>query len=363
MKILHIITTLSSGGAEKMLVDIVKQMQKLDVLCEVLVLTKEENFFGYQLDELNIPVYYGETNKVYSLKNILFIREIINANVYDCIHTHLFASQLYTPIAIKISKNNIPLITTEHSTHNKRRDIKIFLPLDCWIYKQYERIIAVSADTKLNLTAYLPQTKEKTVVIENGIELERYKNASSIEKKLLNNRISEKDIIILMVAAMREQKDQETLIRASKLLPKDYRVVFVGDGERFYDVKKYAEENGRENIVFLGRRTDIPSILATADVFVLSSKWEGFGLVVVEASAAGLPIVASDVGGLREVVKDIGGYLFKPGNEQDLANKIVKSLQENSKKKSNSLEKYDINSTVISYIDLYREILHKFFSF
>lgn len=358
MRILHIITTLSSGGAEKMLVDLVREMQKKKIQCEVAVLTKKGDFFGEELSSLNIPIYYGPTNNVYSLKNIIFIGEVLKKNSYDCVHTHLFAPQLFTPIALKLFRKKYLIITTEHSTHNRRRENKLFWLLDYWMYKKYNCIIAISEGTKQQLVKYMPKIEKKIVVINNGIQLEKYKNVLPLPFKELDTSLKNDEKIILMVAAMREEKDHETLIRASKLLPENYRVVFVGDGERFCDVKKYASNYGGNNILFLGRRSDIPSVMATADVFVLSSKWEGFGLAVVEAAASGLPVIASDVDGLRDIVKDIGGFLFKPGNEVDLAKKIQRIIDNNIKNISNKkLEKYSISNTADSYLRLYKKLL------
>lgn len=358
MKILHIIPTLSSGGAEKMLVDIVREMQKQKIQCEVIVLTKNDNFFGEQLEALNVPVYYGPSNKVYSVSNIQFIRSILLQNKFDCIHTHLFAPQLFTPLAMFLSTCNVSLITTEHNTHNKRRDSKMFYLLDRWMYNQYDAIIAISDGTKNQLNEYLPNTMSKTVVIENGIQVEHYKNMKPLPFDKIDRSLKVNEKIILMVAAMREQKDHETLIRASQLLPEDYRVVFVGDGERFDEVKQYAVVNGRENIIFLGRRSDVPAIMASSDLFVLSSKWEGFGLVVVEAAATGLPIVSSNVDGLREVVYEIGGSLFEPGNEKELATKIIESISV-EKKNNLNVKKYSIEKTVTSYVEVYEKLLEK----
>lgn len=357
MKVLHIISTLSSGGAEKMLIDIVREMKRQNINCEVAVLTKKNNFFGEQLTALNIPVYYGKTNKVYSVKNILFIRDILKNNKYDCIHTHLFSPQLFTIIAMMLTKYRYPLITTEHSTHNRRRSMKLFYLLDYWMYKKYNGIIAISNGTKEQLSAYLPDTFKKTVVIENGIQIEKYKYAKPYSKIKLHPSLNKDDKIILMVAAMREQKDHETLIRASKILPDNYRVVFVGEGKRFSEVKEYASKYGRNNIIFLGRRNDVPSIMASSDVFVLSSNWEGFGLVVVEAAAAGLPIVASNVDGLNQIVRDLGGYLFEPGNEVDLAKGILVAVDSKIKLNQENLNKYSIKKTVASYVEFYKKVI------
>jgi len=355
MKVLHILPNLGSGGAEKMLVDIVKEMLNQNVSCEVAVLTQAHNFFEEELKSLNIPIYYGNTRKVYAIQNIIFLRGLIKNNKYDCIHTHLFAPQLFTPIALKLANTTTTLITTEHSTHNKRRDNKLFYYLDAWMYKQYDKIIAITSDTKEKLINYIPDTTNKVEVIENGINISHYYNAVQIERREISPDLMNGEKIVLMVAAMREQKDHETLIRASVILPDDYRVVFVGDGERMAEVKEYAKKHGKRNILFLGNRKDVPSLMKTSDVFVLSSKWEGFGLAAVEAAAAGLPVVASNVEGLNDVVNTIGGQLFESYNEKELAKQIIIAFKR--KNKVFDVSKYTIETTVKKYLKIYNESL------
>lgn len=357
LRILHIITTLGSGGAEKMLVDLVIEMKKKDVLCEVAILTKKDDFFSEKLLKHGVKVYWGSTKQVYNVQNIFFIRSILKNHQFDVIHTHLFATQLYTPIAMKLLSINTKLVTTEHSTHNKRRDKRLFFLLDHFIYKQYDKIIAITKATKDNFNKYLKGTEYKTVVIENGIDLQQYEVAATSDRKSLVSSITLNDKIILMVAAMREEKDHETLIRASKMLPEDYLFIFVGDGERMDRVKEYANNYGSSRIHFLGKRNDVPSIMKAADIFVLSSKWEGFGLVAVEAMAAGLPVIVSDVPGLRDVVKDAGGTLFEAGNEQDLVKKILTITNSSLISESNfCIDKYSILNTASDYIEVYKNL-------
>ncbi|MEK5184009.1 glycosyltransferase [Solibacillus sp. FSL W7-1324] len=355
MRILHVIPNLGSGGAEKMLVDLIKEMLSQNIKCEVAVLTKNNNFFGKELDILNIPVYYGDTSKVYNIRNILFLKNIIKTKEYNCIHTHLYAPQLFTPLACQLINKKIQLLTTEHSTHNKRRNNKIFYLLDKWMYMQYSKIVAITKDTRTQLINYLPNLASNTVVIENGINEKIYSNAEPLAYNEISAEIKDEEKIILMVAGMREQKDPETLIRASKLLPKECRVVFVGEGERMEEVKRYAKEFGRNNILFLGARTDVPSLMKAATVFVLSSKWEGFGLVVVEAAAAGLPIIATDVEGLRDVVAKVGGNTFTPYDEKELSQLITQNLNEKIKKRS--ISTFSISTTAKKYLELYEVII------
>ncbi|OCS87061.1 hypothetical protein A6K76_14100 [Caryophanon latum] len=356
LKILHVIPNLDTGGAEKMLVDIVINMKKSNINCEIAVLAKAPNFFGDKLLEHEIKIYFGHDSNVYSLKNIFFLRNIINNNSYDCIHCHLFGAQLFTPLAMLGLNKDIPLVTTEHSTHNRRRDIKSFYLLDKWMYKKYRRIIAISEDTKLNLVKYLGFTEHITKVIINGIDLHAYKNGVPANRMEVLGVDNNKEILVLMVAGMREQKDPETLIRASKLLPENYTVLFVGDGERMNEVQQYAKDYGSKKVKFLGKRKDIASIMKMSNIFVLSSKWEGFGLVVVEAAATGLPVIASNVPGLNNVVKKLEGALFEVGNENALADLIIQSAS-NQNNTNLNLNEFSIENTVMQYIETYKSVI------
>ncbi len=128
--------------------------------------------------------------------------------------------------------------------------------------------------------------------------------------------------VITMIAAFREQKDQDTLIRAMALLPEGYRLQLVGDGVRRGALEALVHELGlEERVSLLGVRTDIPELMEGSDVMVLSSHWEGLSLSSIEGMASGRPFVASDVDGLREVV-DGYGVMFPEGDATALAEAI-----------------------------------------
>ena len=363
MKVLHIIPTLGVGGAEKMLVDMVESMVNRNINVEVLVLSQEDNFYASQIEILGVPLYYGKKDKVYHYSHIKTIRSFLKKN-FDIVHAHLFAPQLFLAISKQTIFTNSKFITTEHSTHNRRRENIIFKPIDKWIYNQYDTIITITKGTSYELNKYLPSTLKKTIVIENGVNLEQYKNAIPLGREKLIPNYKEKDILILMVAAMRIQKDHETLIRSSKYLPSNYHIIFVGDGERMKELQEYSSHYNHSNIHFLGRRSDIPSIMKTCDVFVLSSHWEGFGLVVIEAMAAGIPVIASNVNGLKEVINN-SGLLFDKGNEYELSQKIIQLAKNNQLRKKlinkgfDNIKRYEIKTTVDSYLNIYKQSCFK----
>jgi len=171
-----------------------------------------------------------------------------------------------------------------------------------------------------------------------------------------------KKIIIIQVSGFREEKDQATVIRAMQYLPENTQLFLVGDGttrSRCEQLVKELDLSGK--VLFLGIRTDVPELLKSSDIVVVSSHWEGFGLTAVEGMAAGKPVIASNVPGLNNVVNG-AGLLFTHEDEKDLAEKI-KSLIDNvdfyNKIVDNCRERaklYDINTMVDRYIELYKHL-------
>lgn len=166
-------------------------------------------------------------------------------------------------------------------------------------------------------------------------------------------------IKIVQIAGFRLQKDQDTLIRSLALLPENYEVYFVGDGERRKECELLTTSlNLSSRIHFLGICDNIPQILKEMDILVMSSHWEGFGLAAVEGMAAGKPVIASDVDGLCEVVKGYG-VLFPAGDAQALA-KEISYIGENrelyqcvAKRCFQRASDFDISKMVESYAKIY----------
>lgn len=361
MKVLQIITSLKTGGAEKLLVDIVPRLNQKEIMCDILTLVDEETPFKQELEKKNVKVFgLSKTMSVYNPRFIFKITPWLKQ--YDIIHTHLFQPQYWTGIAKALFSPKTHLITTEHSTTNRRRRIKIYKPIDRFIYGQYDKIISISEATMQKLIEYIGM-QEKMIMIPNGIDVNHFKNAEPVERKLLNNRLSEEDFIVTMVAGFREEKDQDTLIKSLPDLPKNIKLVLVGDGIRRKYCEQLAKNLGvKERVFFLGIRNDVANILKSSDVVAMISHWEGFGLSAVEGMAAGKPVIASDVEGLADIVKG-AGLLFPPGNAKELA-KVILRLKEDkqfAEKIANACyeraKKYDIEKTVEKLMQVYNSVL------
>lgn len=360
MKVLHIINSLHTGGAEKLLIDSLPLYKHYEIDVDILLLDSSETPFLKKLKEsFQGNIYLSSIKKIYSPKQIFEIKKYMN-NKYDIIHAHLFPVLYFVSVSRIFSSSKGKFVFTEHNTNNKRLQNFFFRQIDRLIYKQYQKIIAITPQVKDVLVDKLKISPQKIDVIYNGIDTQKYKMAQAYGK---TDFFNDSSIILMQVSRFQEQKDQKTVIRALGLLPEQYKLLLVGDGQLRKECEKLAMDlNLRERVKFLGVRMDIPELLKTSDIVIQSSHWEGFGLTAVEGMASGKPIVASDVAGLADIVKD-AGLLFEKGNEKDLAEKILSI--ENSEKYNLICQKclersksYDINYMVDSTIYLYNSLLN-----
>ncbi len=350
MKILHIITSLQIGGAEKLMVDLLPKLRNLGNEVELLLFDGTHTPFYDELECVGIKIHnISIGGNVYNPLNIFRLIKYIKR--FDIIHTHNTACQYYVPLAKILSNAKCKLITTEHSTNNRRRDIKFFKYLDKFVYHKYSCIISISEKTSTSLKNFIGRGNN-IITIENGIDLTKYNKLPSISLASSNK-------VITMIAGFRAAKDQDTLIKAISLLPNEYNLWLVGNGERREILINLATKlKISERVNFLGIRNDIPQILEQSHIVVLSSHWEGFGLSIVEGMSSKRPVLASDVDGLREIVKGYG-ILFPHQDYKALANEI-KAICENKDKynqvaiacKKRAMQ-FDINITAIKYNKVY----------
>lgn len=353
MKILHIITSLAIGGAEKLMVDLLPRLQQRGCSVDLFVLDGHETPFMQELRKANINVIISAIGEsVYNPRHILRLRRIIGS--YDIVHSHNYSPQLFAAIA-SIEKKVI-LCTTEHSSSNRRRSLFWFRPIDKWMYQRYHKIICISDQTEENLRKHLRTNIPTIQTIYNGVDIQKYAQAypsDEIQSKFLGKKV------ISMVAGFRAAKDHKTLIESMRYLPIDYHLLLVGTGITQEDYKDYVKQlKLGERVHFLGARIDIPNILKASTVKVISSHWEGFGLVSVEAMAAEIPVIASDVPGLSTIVGN-AGILFPKGDAKSLAHEIQRACEDIRWRESLILrgkeraKQFDIETMTYNYYQLY----------
>ncbi|WP_038068375.1 glycosyltransferase family 4 protein [Thermoanaerobacterium aotearoense] len=356
MKILHIINSLNIGGAETLITNYLiyaKNNIKTDIN-DLCILYDSDTFLYDRLFRNGITIYNLRLKHKYDIGAIFKLIRLINEEKYDIVHVHLFPALYFCSIASYFTKK-INYIFTEHSNYNSRRKYIIFKSIDYFFYRKYRKIICVSDNVKNELIKWLPSLNERSVVIYNGI-LEKRGEISFIEKNF--------EYDILFVGSLRSNvKGADILLMALRhIMNKFDKAVIVGDGKLKNDLINLRNKLGLKNKVeFLGFREDIETILEKSKVFVLPSRWEGFGLVIVEAMSKGKPIIASNVGGIPEIIKNgKTGILVEPGNELELANAIEKLL--NNKKYAAYLGENAYNDAINRFsIETYVKNLRKLY--
>jgi glycosyltransferase involved in cell wall biosynthesis len=218
------------------------------------------------------------------------------------------------------------LVRTEHLPH---------MPLDragseryARMLGQLDKLVCVSLDVRNSFLA-AGIRKQLVQVIENGTGPHSARRQRDSTRAALG--LEPEAFVVLTVARYTEQKDHYTLLRAvPSIIAKEPRARFVwaGTGPLEKELRTRITELGLENHVCpIGQRDDVSDLMAAADLFVLSSRFEGLPLVLLEAMAAQLPIVATRVCGSAEVVQHrITGLLVRPGEPADLAAAVSELL-------------------------------------
>lgn len=358
MKVLQLINSLGAGGAEKLLVDAAITYSNLGVDVDILLLINVDSPFIAKLkDYPKINVFWlSSTGSVYNPLHILKLRKYFSK--YDIVHVHLFPCLYWAGIASMIGKNH-KLIYTEHNTTNRRRNSLFFKFLDRIIYKKYDEIVSISDSVDENLKNHLGSSFNNITKIYNGIDLKEITNAEPYQKEELG--LPSDSVVLMQVSSFSAQKNQNFLIRSLLELPDNYVLLLVGDGGLRKESEELAKKTGVENRVrFLGVRKDVPRLLKSVDLVILSSHFEGLSLASVEGLASGKPFLASDVPGLTEVVKD-AGILFKDDNVADLNPKIKKLMSDRgyydriAVQCQQRAKKYDIMTMCRYYKALYQK--------
>ena len=358
MRILQVITSLQTGGAEKIVVDLSLKLKARGHEVDVVAFVGGPSIFKQALVDGGCGVIeFSDSEGVYSLKHIKRLKRLMLQ--YDIVHTHNTSPQLFAAMAK--GKCKAKLVTTEHSTNNRRRSLKGYGWIDRWMYCRYDKIVCISDIAKDKLLEHIGNKYTPDVLtINNGVDVERFYVAQKAEELCRADTFT-----MVMVAGFREAKDQDTLIRAMAMLPSQYQLWLVGDGVRRGELENVIASAGvGDRVSLLGIRSDVAQVLKSADVVVMSSHWEGLSLSNIEGMSSGRPFVASDVDGLREVTKGYG-VLFPHGDAEALAS-IIRKLHDDKAYYDEVAEKchqralmFDINKMVDGYEAVYKELVHK----
>lgn len=322
INILHLIETSVPGGAEKMLLSLVENLDMHRYKSSILLL--QDGWLNVQLQKRGFKTILIPQNRSYDFSWLFQMMRVLRDSSVDVMHAHEFAMNTYGSFASVLT--GIPIITTVHGKNyywEKWRRRSAYR-----LAAKHSKMVAVSEDLKQFLVREVSIKPETIRVLYNGIDSHLYDlngTGTDIRKQL---GINEKQCLIGTVGSLDTVKGHSYFLKAAaKIVETSMDTMFIvaGSGNLLKSLKKETSLLGIEkNVIFLGFREDIPSVLQCMDIFVFPSLSEGLPLAVLEAMAAGKPVVATDVGGIPEVIGDgQTGFLVPPKNPDLLAEKIT----------------------------------------
>lgn len=307
MKILYLINSLNIGGAEVLLLNITENLKLKGHEVEIVCLEDGHDHIKEKAKEKNISWRTLKGKRYLSIFEMLAY--VKRNGPYDICHTHLYPAFLYGVI-LKVFSSVKVLLHSEHSSTNNRRRWW-FKPIDRLLYRCVNSVVSISEGVSKELVQWLPELYEKIEIIFNCVSFSEKKEDYSLGE----------NIKLLCVGRLVEDKNIFLQLDALRHVEK-IRIDYVGNGHLLRELNDYAyEKNVNHKVRFLGPVKNLETIYKNYDALVLSSKNEGFGLVVAEAISAGLPVIVGNITGVREVAGHLGIY-FDVNDEKSLVDKI-----------------------------------------
>lgn len=327
-----------------------------------------ENLFYHEVSFNTYPLFQ------YPPYELALASKMVNVVQYeklDLLHVHYaipHASAAYMAKQIlKTQGIDIPVVTTLHGT-----DITLvgkdasYEPVVTFSINQSDGVTAVSEDLRKDTYLHFNITTE-IEVIPNFIDLERFKRQNKDHFKSAIAPCGEK--LIVHTSNFREVKRVEDVVKIFHNVRKEIpaKLLLVGDGPERQKIEHLCRELKIFNdIRFLGKLEAVEEVLSIADLFILPSEKESFGLAALEAMACEVPVVSSDTGGIPELnIHGITGFLSKVGDVEDMTKNALFILKEEnlSKFKANALKRakdFEVGKIVPKYEAVYEMVLNKF---
>jgi len=364
MRLCHVITKPELGGAQLSTLNILAGLPKDKY--NMFLITSPEGALSAEFKDLSgvntffSPFLVRPLNPLYDILAFIHILYIYRRYKVALVHTHSSKAGIIGRWAAKFLGVSRIIHTVHGWSFNDYQPLAIrsfFILLERITASFTTKIICVSNKDLETGLKYKIAPKEKFELIKYGIPFKRFKKpAVDRLKKRKELGINNADPVVGMIACLKPQKSPLDYIKASIEVyrKKPYvNFVLIGDGVLKGACEKALTSsplNGR--FIFAGWRRDISEILDILDIMVLTSKWEGMPIALIEALCKGCPIVATNVGGAAELIKEgVTGYLTKPGEYQETAECILKILKD-----SDTLRKMkkEASLSIDSSFDMYR---------
>lgn len=365
VRVLWLVKGLGVGGAEQLLVAAAGVHDRTAFSIEAAYVLPWKDALVARLEACGVPVTClgaGGHRRAWVLR----LRALLVSGRFDVVHAHSpLVAGVARLTARTVARRRRPrVMTTEHNGWSTfavptRLLNALTVPLD-------DATLAVSEQTRSSM--WWPRTRRRTEVVVHGVDLAGLR-AARAERQAVRDElgIGPDEVAVLTVANYRRQKGWPDLLAAARLVADrglPVRFLGVGQGPLEAEVREHHRRLGLEGrMTLLGRRDDVPRLMAAADVFALASAYEGYPVAVMEALGAGLPVVATAVGGIVEAVGDGAGVLVPPGRPDLLAEALARVVADPTLRSGLASaaavagDRYDIRAAVAHVERLYRRLV------
>lgn len=324
------------------------------------------NIFFHEVDVSHYPVFQYPP---YDLALANKLAEVIEEESLDILHAHYAMPHAICAILAKqMVKRDVKIITTLHGT-----DITIlgsdpgFSGMIEFGINQSDKVTAVS-HSLVTQTKDLLSIKKEIEVVYNFVDEREYHKKEHAKELKDQFGVSEQEKVLIHVSNFRKVKRVQDVVYAFSKIQKEIpaKLFLVGDGPEYYSIMKLIKElHLEEQILLLGKQENVSELLSIADLKLLLSEKESFGLVLLEAMACGVPCIGTNIGGIPEVIVDgQTGYICEPADIEDIADKSLKILTNPNLWKSfseNGLQRvhnhFQSQQIVDQYEKVYQEVL------
>jgi glycosyltransferase involved in cell wall biosynthesis len=300
VRVLHLHKLTGVGGSERHLLTLLPALRERGVDARLLGLdvegTDAPRFYA-ELDAAGVPATHVRCTVDVNPRMARDVVRAVRRERPDLVHTHLVHGDVYGSIAA--TRLRLPLVSTRHN--DDRYLLGPFRYVDRLFARRAGRLIAISDAVRAFLVA-AGHPAGKVVTVRYG--LDRLPEAAS-EVTPEQAGVPPGAPLVLAIGRLTQQKDHETLLRAfarARSAVPEARLAVLGIGPLEQATRAHVHELGLGEAVVLPGRIEVRDWLARADVFAHSARWEGFGIVLLEAMLAGLPVIATRVSAVPEIV-------------------------------------------------------------
>jgi len=371
VNVLHVIQTLDIGGAELVVVNLVKRLSpsfRSTICC-----LKRSGAAANRIENQNVEVIEVGMREGNDYTVPIKLARILKERQIDIVHSHSWGVFCESTLAACLARTPVRIHTAHGRTYQypstrRFRTLRSALRhrVERFLASRVDIVTAVSDSVRGDILETIGIPAGKIIVLPNGVDIPRV-SQEQVEARRREINLKKDEILLLTVGRLAPEKNIEWLLsclpQIRQRVDHTVRLVIVGDGPRKAQIERMISASSlTDDVVLLGQRDDVLEWMALADVFVLPSSYEGTSLALLEAMASGLSVVATNVGGNAEVLRNgETGILVEQNSDNALVSALSRLLSDNrlrarlgSKAKSDIRNRYSNDAMIRSYEHLYR---------